>query len=96
MIEPTEYVNCCSWRAPMVTLIDGTETPSDSEAWRFECEARHILNLPNKEMRQSMLAKIGERRGVDAKVKLETKIIEVWQHRQAQAEKLAAATQAGA
>ncbi len=92
MIEPTEYVNCCSWRAPMVTLIDGTQVPSDSEAWRFETEARTVLNMPNKALRQDFLVKVGQRRGEDAKIKLEGKIIEVWQHRQA-TETLAAATQ---
>ncbi len=29
----------------LVTLYDGTRVASDSEEWRAECEARHLLHL---------------------------------------------------
>jgi hypothetical protein len=47
--------NACKWIAPMVTLVDGTRVPSDSEEWRFQCEAQHVLNLPTREQRQAVL-----------------------------------------
>lgn len=73
-------VNMCSWVAPDVTLIDGvTVVKSDSEAWRFECEARHILKLPTRSERVAMLEGIGKRRGEAAKKKLSDKILEIWQ-----------------
>lgn len=34
-----------TWQPSTVRLVDGTEVLSDSEAYRFECEARHILNI---------------------------------------------------
>lgn len=33
----------------MPRLHTGEEVPSDSEAWRAECEARHVLRLPQAE-----------------------------------------------
>lgn len=73
--------NVSTWQAPMVTLVDGREVPSDSEEWRHECEARHVLNLPNKLARQALLSKIEEKRGDKAdpqniKGKLERRRIE--------------------
>lgn len=41
-------VTCPTCNHPRVTLIDGTETCTWSEAWRQETEARHILNMPGK------------------------------------------------
>lgn len=73
-------VNVCSWVAPDVTLIDGTVVKSDSEAWRFECEARHILRLPTLEARKGMLKMIEGRRGLPARRNLEEKIWEIWNH----------------
>lgn len=36
--------NACTWRPSMVTLTDGTRVLCDSEEFRFECEAKHILD----------------------------------------------------
>ncbi len=85
-------MNACSWQAKTVTLVDGTEVLSDSEAFRFECEARHILNMPNKPLRVACLDNIEKRRGLPAREALQTKILEVWEARQA----LAAAESASA
>jgi hypothetical protein len=45
-----------------VTLIDGTQVRSDSEAWRHECEARRTLTLP-ADYRHIYLAEVARRRG---------------------------------
>lgn len=82
--------NVCKWIAPMVTLVDGTRVPSDSEEWRFECEARHILNQPTKEDRQRILrgdfnpktqlrtGGLVKHRGLESVERLEAKILELW------------------
>lgn len=46
-----------------VTLIDGTQVDSHCEAWRAECEARHILAMPSIQMRREYLEAIKRRRG---------------------------------
>lgn len=77
-----------------VTLLDGTVVDSGSEAWRLECEARHVLALPDKAARQHFLdgcrkfdgtfiKGILQRRGVEARDILKAKVMEVWQSRQA-------------
>lgn len=48
-----------------VQLADGQTTRSDSEAWRAECEARHVMNLPSHH-RQDYLQGIASKRGPDA------------------------------
>jgi hypothetical protein len=49
-----------------VRLVDGAEVDSASEAWRHECEARHILALPTLPERRAWLEAIEKRRGTDA------------------------------
>ncbi|WP_443698606.1 DUF7696 family protein [Pseudomonas sp.] len=78
-------MNGCSWKATPVTLIDGTVVDCDSEAWRFECEARYILNMPNKPIRIATLENIEKKRGLPSRQALEDKILEVWTARQAKA-----------
>lgn len=78
-------MNHCSWIAPDVTLIDGSVVSSNSEAWRFETEARYILNMPNKPIRIATLENIEKKRGLPARQALEDKILEVWTARQAKA-----------
>lgn len=85
--------NACKWIAPMVTLVDGTRVPSDSEEWRAECEARHILNQPHIDARHEILygpfnIKSGKRegglmkhRGADGVKAIESKIMELWNAR---------------
>ena len=40
---------------PGKTLIDGSVVCSDCPAWRLECEARHVVNLPSIEARRAHL-----------------------------------------
>jgi hypothetical protein len=69
--------------APTVTLLDGTAVPSDSEAWRHECEARHILALPTLERRRALLAGIEDKRGAAAAQALRSTIEQLWKARTA-------------
>ena len=46
-----------------VTLIDGRQVDSDSEAWRHECEARAIAALPTLAQRREWLENLERRRG---------------------------------
>lgn len=68
--------NACTWRAPLVTLWDGQQVPSDSEAWRAECEARAVLAVPH-EARANMLERIEQKRGAEAKARLKDCMREV-------------------
>lgn len=73
--------NACSWQAPMVKLADGREVPSDSREWLLECEARHVLNLPNIAARHELLDGIEKKRGTAARKELEGRIMELWRLR---------------
>uniref|UniRef100_A0AAU6W2X5 Uncharacterized protein n=1 Tax=Pseudomonas phage Touem01 TaxID=3138548 RepID=A0AAU6W2X5_9VIRU len=70
-------MNACSWMPQRVTLLDGSQVDSDSEAWRAECEGRHMLTFPiavsqgsAEETRKAALARIAQRRGPEAAVNL--------------------------
>lgn len=76
--KPVTQRNVCSWKAPDVTLVDGSVVKSDSEPWRFECEARHILRMPTKDTRISFLDMIEKKRGKPYRDRLESKILEIW------------------
>lgn len=71
--------NACSWKAPMVTLATGEQVPSDSPAWKDECEARYFLNLPTKDARLALLDQIEKRRGTAARRELEARILALWE-----------------
>lgn len=62
----------------MPLLLDGTEVTSDSEAWRHECEARQVINWPSIHKRREYLNLIGEKRGLDARKRLENTIRQLW------------------
>lgn len=48
--------NACTWKPSMVTLTDGSRVLSDSEEFRFECEAKHVLdNYHTPEARRTMM-----------------------------------------
>lgn len=68
--------NTCTWRAPLVTLADGQQVPSDSELWRAECEARALLAIPHEE-RADVLERIEQKRGAEAKRRLKDTMREV-------------------
>lgn len=74
---------------PRVTLIDGSQTCSWSQAWRHECEARAVLAMPDRLQRRQYLRGdvLGDRvikrgirqvRGEEACLRLETTIKAIW------------------
>lgn len=65
-----------------VTLYDGTTVSSYSEAWRHECEARSILNLPTLPRRQARLDHIERWRGKAAADQLRDTMLAIWNARQ--------------
>ena len=84
--------SCPACDHPRVTLIDGTETCSWSEAWRAETEARHVLAMPGKYERREYLhgreeaGKIVKRgvlqiRGEAACLQLEAQVRKLWEAR---------------
>lgn len=85
----TALNSCPACNHPRVTLIDGTETCSWSEAWRAECEARAVLAIPDKVARREFLrgseinGKIVKRgvlqvRGEKACKHVEDMVLKVW------------------
>ena len=75
--------NACTWKPSTVTLADGRQVASDSPEWRHECEARTILDMPNKQVRLELLDKIEKRRGANARRELEQSIMALWHARRA-------------
>lgn len=75
--------NACTWKPSTVTLADGRQVLSDSPEWRHECEARTILDMPNKQVRLELLDKIEKRRGANARRELEQSIMTLWHARRA-------------
>lgn len=71
--------NQCTWVAPMVTLCDGRQVPSDSEEWRAECEARYVLAIPH-EKRAEFYQRIEARRGADAVKRLKELAYDIEPH----------------
>lgn len=78
--------NACTWKPSLVTLADGRQVASDSPEWRHECEARTILDMPNKQVRLEFLDKIEKRRGPEARRALELTIMNLWHARRAEAQ----------
>ncbi|MBB3017641.1 uncharacterized protein with PIN domain [Microvirga lupini] len=72
-------MNVCTWKAPMVTLYTGEQVPSDSEAWRAECEARHILTMTQAQ-RMEFFTMVEKRRGTDAAKALKMRCYELEPH----------------
>ena len=56
----------------------GCDLDTASEEWRLLCEARHVISMPNIGTRRAYLDLIGKRRGLEAKLMLETAIREEW------------------
>lgn len=61
-----------------VTLITGEVVASDSEAWRAECEARHVLRIRHKARRHEYLNRVEDRRGKASRDKLFTDVMALW------------------
>lgn len=72
--------NTCP-RAKAAVLHDGREVCTYCEAWRHECEARAVLDMPNIEHRRKYLAGVGNRRGRKAQFELETTVRAIWEAR---------------
>ena len=54
-----------------VVLLDGSLVDSSSEQWRFECECRHIANLPDRVARKRCVGEIAKVRGQSAADQIE-------------------------
>jgi hypothetical protein len=48
-----------------------------SEEWRLECEAKYVLSIPKNE-RKAYLITIEDKRGKEAREKLEKEILRIW------------------
>ena len=71
-------MTCPACNHPRVTLVDGRETCTWSEAWRHECEAKHVCGLPTILERRRYLLSIRDRRGEKAYVELRGTVERVW------------------
>ncbi len=82
--------------ARMVTLLNGTQASNYSEAWRLECEARHVANLPTTWDRRTYLfgeidqwgkpvGGVKQRRGEAAAKQLAELVAIIWRERKAEA-----------
>lgn len=65
----------------IVTLIDGTQADSASEAYRHECEARAIAALPTLADRRAWLEAVEKRRGKDEADRLRGTMKALWEGR---------------
>jgi len=63
----------------IVTLIDGTQADSASEAYRHECEARAIAALPTLADRRAWLEAVEKRRGKDEADRLRRTMKALWE-----------------
>lgn len=55
---------------------------TNSEAWRMECEARHVARMRRLAARRGYLEAVESRRGVEGRKALERAISEQWQRRE--------------
>ena len=55
-----------------VVLMDGSLVDSASEPWRFECECRHIANLPDRVARKRFVDAVAKFRGQSAADEVES------------------------
>lgn len=56
---------------PRVTLVDGTETCTWSNAWRLECEARYVARLPHLKDRRDYLDRVPKKRSLELRSAIE-------------------------
>lgn len=50
---------------------------TNSEEWRHECEVRAVANMPLQKRRE-FLADVQEKRGLDARLKLQEGLTKLW------------------
>lgn len=77
----THCLGCSCVETAPVTLVDGTVVCNSCEAYRAECEARHILTMKPITVRQAWLADIEKRRGKTSADKLRADMMRLWEHR---------------
>jgi len=58
--------------------MDDAPIDTWSEAWRLECEARHVLGLKDKKARTAYLGRIRAKRGDQAAEILEGAVYRAW------------------
>lgn len=75
-------MTCPNCDHPRATLMDGSETCTWSEAWRAECEARHVCNMPTLKVRREYLAFVQAKRGENAWLQLRDLIAAAWNSKQ--------------
>lgn len=68
-------------RAKSAVLHDGRQVCTYCEAWRHECEARAVLDLPSIDRRRAYLDGVGKRRGRKAQFELEATARSIWEAR---------------
>jgi len=59
--------------------MDDAPIDKNSEAWRLECEARHVLSLKDKKTRNAYLGRIRVKRGDQAANQLEGAVYRAWE-----------------
>ena len=69
-----ECLGCNLVSASPVLLRTGKIVCSSCEAWRHECEARHVLTRKNKAIKE-YLEGVRAKRGIDASVSLRNEMI---------------------
>lgn len=74
------WVNVCTFRAPDVTLIDGTVVKSDSREWMQEVEARDVLRMYPKGKRLAYIHGVEQKRGAEAAKRLRQDVWRLWEH----------------
>lgn len=67
----------------IVTLIDGRQVDSASEAWRHEAEARAIAGLPTLGARRAWLESVERRRGKSDADRLRATMKALWSAKKA-------------
>lgn len=70
---------------PSVTLIDGSEVDSASEAWRLECLARHRhccnLGRLNRMQRNDYIDNLQRKEGNEAARRVRAEFVRQWEQR---------------
>lgn len=78
--QPTARTSPASTRN-LVTLRNGQSVCSTSEAWRHECEARTVVQMPTREARRAHLDAVERLRGAKARQQLEETARALWAER---------------
>lgn len=67
-----------------ISEFTGEPVDTYSEAWRHECEVRHVVDrIPTRELRNAFLARVSAIRGQAAADQLRADAMRLWEIRQA-------------